>query len=168
MTLIYTRLRGIVSIVMMTSWARFHGSVKTFAYWVWDSLQIGELCYRIASNRKMQFIAAQTMANLSETNVIVVNEGPSWGFATKKIWPVFFISNHFIVTAYCVLMNTKNIDTGTFSNSQYVKSCSLVVTFHRWYLIRNKGFRYLSHKQMKLWKHVCFEFDCCITAGQLT
>ena len=25
-------------------WARFHRSVKTFAYWVWHSLHIGELC----------------------------------------------------------------------------------------------------------------------------
>ena len=25
-------------------WACFHGSAKTYAYWVWYSLQIGELC----------------------------------------------------------------------------------------------------------------------------
>ena len=35
-------------------WARFHGSVKTFAYWVWHSSYIGELWCFIASICKVQ------------------------------------------------------------------------------------------------------------------
>ena len=35
-------------------WARFHGSAKTYAYWVWHSLQMGELCVILKNIGRLQ------------------------------------------------------------------------------------------------------------------